>query len=442
MIRKLTIIFLLFHHALPAQNPFTDSLIAFYKKKVEQYLDKDKSLSGYYSVERSGIKIFPSLEKKLKDSAEFVLPWDDLQNFKVALRFDTNAYKSVYCHNIYTRDHGKRTTVPKVRIGNIPIDRIYTDTAAYSLKGKRIAIDPGHVGGSEEDARMERKMVKPELDSIQQTTDDTILIEGNLTMQTALLLKKRLEEKGAIVMLTRTREGQNAFGYSFETWMKRDLKKAVDEALRHHEISEAEKKKLLDPKTKREYIFQHFFVQEDLKKRAEKINAFRPDLTIVIHYNADEKNKHWIKTGTKDFNMAFIPGSFMEKEMDTRRNRFEFLRLLVSDDIDESKRAASSLINAFVKKLKVPAAKDSDATYLSESCINTGVNGVYCRNLALTRFVHGPVVYGETLYQDNLLEFKMLSNQEMKLNGVQTSIRVQQVADAYFDGISSFFSTR
>jgi len=60
--------------------------------------------------------------------------------------------------------------------------------------------------------------------------------------------------------------------------------------------------------------------------------------------------------------------------------------------------------------------------------------GVYCRNLQLTRYIHSPLVYGETLYQDNINECIMLNQERDKTKNK----RIQQVADAYFQGILDY----
>ena len=137
--------------------------------------------------------------------------------------------------------------------------------------------------------------------------------------------------------------------------------------------------------------------------------------------------------------MVFIPGAFMQNEMETQRDRFEFLRLLVSADIENSKTAAEFLISSFVKTLNVPAASAGDAFYLSEKCIATETKGVFCRNLSLTKLIHGTIIYGESLYQDNKDEFKLLSEPETIIDGIKINPRAAQVADAYYQALLEIF---
>lgn len=174
-----------------------------------------------------------------------------------------------------------------------------------------------------------------------------------------------------------------------------------------------------------------------MAKRAELINDFQPDLTIIIHYNVDETNFEWQKPSTKNFNMTFIGGAFMKTDLPTIEKRFEFLRMIISDDVEKSIALSSETIKNFEKYLNVKTAQQTDAKYLSEGCIATDKKGVYCRNLQLTRYIHSPLVYGETLYQDNIIECKLLNAETDKTKNK----RVQQVAEAYYQGILNYVLT-
>ena len=411
-------------HPLYAQKGSADTLSSYYQKRINRYLDKENALSGYYSFKAKGISMYSSPSRKEKDSAEFFLPWTDLEGYR---NLDvTNMVK--FYNSGGSRSGYVITGGPVVIFADVPPDK--------PLTGKKIAIDPGHIGGTEEDAKLERKIVKPAVDS---SISGPEVIEGNLTMQTALLLKKMLEEKGATVMLTREGEGKNAFGDNYDDWIRKNFRTAVNQAFKKGEIDEKEKKKLLNPKTNKEYVFRNFFLIEELKQRARKINLFRPDLTVSIHYNADETNKGWTKFSEKDLNMVFVAGSYMQDELKTKRDRCEFLRLLITEDIDHSIRAASFLIKEFSERLKVAPAGKNDALYLNANCITLPTKGIFCRNLELTRYVHGALIYGVSLYQDNSTEFNLLCSHDLRINGVMTCIRVKQVADSYLEAVLAYF---
>jgi hypothetical protein len=167
---------------------------------------------------------------------------------------------------------------------------------------------------------------------------------------------------------------------------------------------------------------------------------FKPDVTVIIHYNVDEKNKDWIRPAKANYTMAFIAGGMSSDSFKKMRGKVHFLRLLLSDDIPESERLASLTVQEFNKNLNVPLAKQNDADYLRDNCMASAAEGVFCRNLALCRLVSSPLVYGECLYQDNTNEFKTLSLQDKTYYGIKTNERVNKVALSYFEALKKYFS--
>ena len=73
-----------------------------------------------------------------------------------------------------------------------PVPRYWSPTR--SLRGLRIALDPGHLGG--EWARMEERWF--------QIGENKPVIEGDMVLEVAELLQKELERRGAKVVLLRT----------------------------------------------------------------------------------------------------------------------------------------------------------------------------------------------------------------------------------------------
>lgn len=136
--------------------------------------------------------------------------------------------------------------------------------------------------------------------------------------------------------------------------------------------------------------------------------------------------------------MAFVGGAFMAGDLSSPEKRFEFLRLLITDDLENSIALSSDVVNSFEKILNVKTASFNDAKYLIEGCLPANEVGVYCRNLQLTRYIHSPLVYGETLYQDNINECVLLNEEVDKTKNK----RIQQVADAYFQGVLGYVNKK
>jgi N-acetylmuramoyl-L-alanine amidase len=412
----LFLILSIFFSAVSAQLN-SDSLIYFYRSKMKKYLDKDDTASELFLFTEYGIDIYtPATDTTLK-KLENRIAWADVESYKNKLAKQTRLSS-----NKMLSDSSKDVVINSRGLEKNNFDN--------TLSFYKIALDPGHIAGDMEVAKKEKKYVTMQSPSVQ-------LIEGELTLATTLILKKKLEKEGATVMLTRDKPNQSTFGVDYKKWKDSLFVTALDSAFLGGDIS-FEEKNYLRTKASDTEIFRRFFSLADVHQRAKKINAFHPDLTLVIHYNVDEANTNWNKPSKKNFNMAFVGGSFAANELDKSEARVEFLRLLLTDDIEKSIVFSKYIIESLAKKTKVPSALDSNATYLKDNCIRTNAMGVYCRNLTLTRKINGIVCYGESLYQDNLNECKALSKKEINIDGIETSKRVEEVAEAYFEGIINY----
>jgi N-acetylmuramoyl-L-alanine amidase len=305
-----------------------------------------------------------------------------------------------------------------------------SDTSAQNLKGIKIAIDPGHSAGTLAEALIEKKYVIFKLDSTNVAnglTDSVEIFEPNSTLATAFILKQKLEAKGAQVLLSRSKQGYSSFDKTFAQWY-------AEKYLTAHEVPLKKNAKKTKIPTER-YAFVNGFNVQDIAQRAKIINAYKPDATIIIHYNADEKNEPWSSPTQKNFNMIFVPT--LTEYADSVGQQFMNYASVASKNL----LLAQTTIQAFEKVLKVPAAKVEDATYLKDKCETTPVTGVYVRQLALNKMVKGVVIYGETLYQDNINESKLLNKKTLTINGIAYSERVAQVAEAYYQGIINYYKT-
>lgn len=413
----------------------SDSLIAVYAKKMQKYLDKENKGSDIFLFTKSGIEIYLPATDTTPRKFENRFFWNEIDVVKNMLyEFDSKAILEI-CN-------GKSDPFSEEELREISARKhiFFSDinsSAEKPLKGLRICLDPGHIGGDIETARREKKWVEMKVNPAKGIKEPIQLIEGNLTYATAIILKNKLENAGAKVVLTRNESGISAFGISFEKWMDSLFLGSLDSSYKRGDIS-FEEKNFLSKKANDTEIFRRFFLAEDIRMRARKINAFNPDLTLIIHYNVDETNQSWNKPTKKNFNMAFVGGSFIAEELNKPEERIDFLRLLLSDDIDNSIEFSKYIVESLVQKTEVPAALDSCAIYLKGNCITTDAPGVFCRNLALTRMVKGTLCYGESLYQDNINECKALAKEEIIIDGIKTSKRVVAVAEAYFDGIINY----
>ncbi len=431
-----------------AQMPIygADSLRRHYQAKAEELMVGDSSLYKLFDIDIYGIKVHSRNDGKVPESktTEFVVHWSELNTYKNVMAFETRESAVVIM-----LEKGSRGFSPAIQkqYGNGLIAKagFVFRTPLKPLAGMKIAIDPGHIANDTATGRLEQKFIKMNVPALHETVDSVPInfAEGQLTWQTANLLAYKLRNAGAEVIFTHT-AGMTAFGKTFEQWKKDDYKRTLDSML----LADPSNQNLKDLKSGKmkedRSIFRFVFKDAELRKRSGIINAFGPHLTVVIHYNVDETNAPWSKPTTKNYCMLFVPGSFEANELATTEDRFDFLRLLLLNDVEQSIEVSSFVGMQFKEKLDVPLAGPSDATYLSTSCKKAYKQGVFARNLSMTRLVHGPIVYGETLYQDNINEGRMLA--DMNVTEMQTKMttskRVMQVAEAYYEGILQWSYTK
>lgn len=346
------------------------------EKRLGCYLQKDGRVGSFFTVGKDGFLLFDASETDSKRSVDFTLKFAKSKINK---------------------------TLKKKRA---------------NLVGVKIALDPGHLGGAY--ARLEERYIDipPSIERKEPIQFD----EGTLSFLTAHYLKILLEKEGAIVMITRDQIGKGVYEEGFFDWLKHSSN-------------------LWSGQVSLSNLFKRYYNPLDLRARAQKINVFSPDLTIVLHYNSHHVEEEYSSNNcvsSKNYNLVFIPGAFCRNELVEEDSRYEFMRLLVTSDLEESTKLSKCILEAFDQKLKVPVIDASDgARYLEKVCLEVE-KGVFARNLALTRLIHGPVCYGETLIQNNIDECLNLARKDFVINGVSCSSRIKEVAEAYFEGIQTY----
>jgi N-acetylmuramoyl-L-alanine amidase len=417
-------------HAQPAAE-----LAAKYNQLADKYLVKSKELQHYYRIDQRGIAMYASLALKRQDKPECLVYWDELGHFANMLRNSERAAAMQY----YREKGAVRFTKPQrqeLASWGKERQRLAKQTDPQSLAGYRIAIDPGHIAGDIEMAKIEQRFVILDL------ADGTKIsfCEGDLNLTTAQLLKQRLEQLGADVLLTRPKPNQGAVGKKFAQWRREDLANLLAKEVAAKRMTTDHRRYLLT-KAPAAQIYEEYFLPEDLKIRASIINAYQPDLTVAIHYNGSPfPRRPWNKPIKENFNMVFMPGAFLARELGSPEARFDFLRMLVLDNLAKSAKFSKLVLDGFTKTLGVPAIPANNKIFYlryNSLLVNTGV---YARNLGLTRLVNSPMCYGESLYQDNEKEARLLNlNQGSKQ---QISPRVRQVAQAYAQAVLQYFGKK
>jgi N-acetylmuramoyl-L-alanine amidase len=402
------------------------------KKRFDTYLNFKGSLNNLVRFTKDGIQIYNA-----KGQKEFTAYQKEIPMLaEVFENYDTKAAIKFY--------KGKANNkLSKQQRDSI---RIYMDVPkkggdkndALPLQGIKVAIDAGHIASSFTEAMNEQKFLYFLRDSLKSTLDTVKIYEAELTYKTSMILKGMLEEKGAAVFLTRPTPSLTTFGYSYAYWFANYKQKVLDSLLQANKLEALEYRKL--NKLPEYNFFWDFFRDHELANRAKLINAYKPDATCIVHYNVDEKNVPWKKPSTNNYTMAFIGGCFTAERLDNMESKINFLRLLFSSQLDDSEKLAALTVKEFAENLGIPPATPNDADYLKSNCISTGNKGVYCRQLILCNKINSPLVYGESLYQDNVEECNSLMKNTVTMYGIKTNERVIKVARSYYNAILYYFT--
>jgi hypothetical protein len=426
MIRPAVIFFLL-TFSLQAQN------IHQCRQRFNAYLNFRGSLNNLVKFEGDVINIYNSKGQKefaiynneismLADFFEHtsLKQQEQLLKLKGTRKYSRRQRDSLW---IYIDDRKK---LPKKRKGP-------------PLQGFRVALDPGHFATSLEDAMVEQKYLYFVKDSIHSPNDTVKIFESELNFTTALFLQKMLEEQGAEVMLTRSQANHTSFNCSYRDWIKLHKIRVLDSLKNADAMSPERCAKLV--KASDYKFFWDFFRDYDLVNRARKINAFNPHATAIIHYNVDEKNEPWKRPSDKNYTMTFIGGAFSHEGFEKPEARIHFLRLLLSNELNQSEKLSALTVTQFNKYLGVEIASQFDADYLKDNCMPTESKGVFARNLILARIINSPIVYGEALYQDNVKECEELMKKSLEKYGIKSNQRLLNASTAYYLALSQFLKT-
>lgn len=400
-----------------------------YEKLAKQYLVKHPSIHDFYTITTKGIYMYASAQDKQKNKAECVIFWSEIDDFKkMILHTDEVTQLKIYLEKKeqkFSWTH-KRT----IRVAAYQAPKSAKSSAEQPLLGKRIAIDPGHIAGDLELARIEGRIV-----DITHEGRHYQFCEGDLTLTTAELLAKKLEEQGAEVLITRNKPNHTASGIPYSQWVQQELPVVVAEAYKNKLITKKQKQTVLR-NPMRYNVHEDFFLPIDLRERMRKINEFNPDITVVIHYNADAEKTQREAVSYKNYSMTFVAGAFMKNELNNPEERLAFVKLLLLGNLEKSFQLANHIQDQFVQHLGVPAIPiQNSLAYLNKASIFVK-KGVYARNLGLCRLINSPIAYGESMYQDNIKEMKALHTNHYPYAPAQ---RVQEVAEAYFKGIMQYF---
>ena len=300
------------------------------------------------------------------------------------------------------------------------------------LSGLRIALDPGHLGGSW--AKMEERWF--------QVGDSKPVQEGDLTLRVARLLATRLRDLGANVSFVRNDDEP--------TTAKRpdDFRELARKVLIRNGVPQPRADVLdsTDPEKEKTIRWQSeilFYRYSEIRRRAALVNfKLHPDLVLCLHFNAegwgDPTNP--TLTDTNHFHLL-VNGSYLAEELEFDDQRFEMVRRLLSRAYDEELPLSDTIAAAMARETGLPPY----AYPTTNSTTKVGTSGyVYARNLLATRLYRCPVVYCEPYVMNSNDVFARIQAGDYEgtrnINGIERKSIFREYADSVADGLVEYYS--
>ena len=245
-----------------------------------------------------------------------------------------------------------------------------------SLRGLRIALDPGHLGG--EWARMEERWF--------QIGENKPVIEGNMVLEVAELLKKELERRGAKVVLLRT-SSKPATSLRPEK-----LRTPAAASLR-------ERGRPVNPASLKAESEGLFYRTAEIHSRARLVNQrYKPNLVLALHFNAEAWGNpaRPTLTGLNHLHLL-VSGCYSARELEYDDQRYDLMVKLLNRSFDQEVGVSRAVAQGMARATGLPPY-----TYTGDTAINVGGSPyVWARNLLANRLFECPVVYLEPYVMNN-----------------------------------------
>jgi N-acetylmuramoyl-L-alanine amidase len=312
------------------------------------------------------------------------------------------------------------------------------------LKGLKIALDPGHIGGDW--SKLEARYFK--------LGDDPPVEEAKLNLITCQRLAERLQADGADII-----------------WAKRKLEPVTDlrpDDLHHEAIAALALRTnpshgdgytpsflfgLPQPHSPKhptvaatsERIDNEaallFYRVAEIRARGDVVNARHPDLTICVHYNADDWGDPNHPTLTAQSRLViFTNGAYEKSELVYDDYKFDLMRKLLDRTAVQEERGCALVGQAMLDRLKYPP-ENYPGTYFAHHV--TSVPSVYARDLLANRIYHGPVIYCEGPYMNARdAYYRIIAGDYLGLRSVQGAMVpsiYREYATAVEQGVLKYF---
>ena len=289
------------------------------------------------------------------------------------------------------------------------------------LAGLKIALDPGHLGGSW--AKMEERWFR--------IGTSTPVTEGDMTLKVAKLLLPKLTALGAEVVLTRSKPGP--------------VTGTRPSQLRGAAVDSLHDKK--DPVTKESVIKESerlFYRVSEIRRRARLVNeSFKPDVVLCLHFNAEDWGDEKHPRLVNDNHMhLLVTGALSKEELSYEDQRFDMILKILNRSFSEELPLANTIADTMSNATGLPPY-----VYRGGSVIRVNDNPyLWARNLLANRLFTCPVVYMEPYVMNSRSGFARIQagdyDGRRNFVGVQRQSIYREYADAITAGLVKYYSKR
>ena len=286
------------------------------------------------------------------------------------------------------------------------------------LAGLRIAIDPGHIGGTW--ATMEERRLS--------LGSHPPVCEGDLTLTVAKLLKPRLEALGAQVFLVRDQPEPL-------TPLRPPDLLALAKSLAPPE-STASPQKLAE---------RLFYRTAEIHARADLVNqSLTPDLVLCLHFNAENWGEAAKPNMVERSHLhVLLNGAYSDDELALADQRFAMLDRLLQRTHDEEVALGASVAAALANATGLPPFQYPPNAANARSIPNQPY--LWARNLLANRLYQCPVIFTEPYVMNSNTDYARIQAGDYaglrKIAGKSRPSIFREYADAIANGLSQHYTS-
>jgi hypothetical protein len=348
----------------------------------------------------------------------------DNESARILTNRDTRSFFTLR----FAKDESSRKRVPRLWR---PAKSLSPAKSDKPLSGLRIALDPGHLGGSW--AKMEERWF--------QVDETTPVTEGDLALRVSRLLAQRLQKLGAKVLFVRnsTQPITSKRPADFKELARKILIKNGVPHPRTEILDPNDPEKEQTIRWQSEILFYRY---SEIRRRAVLVNTkLHPDLVLCLHFNAegwgDPKSPNLVDPNHLHL---LVNGSYLKEELEFDDVCFEMIRRLLSRAYDEELPLAESVAAAMARDTQLPPYQ-YPTTLTTAKVGSTGY--VYARNLLATRLYRCPVVYCEPYVMNSHDAFARIQAGDYEgtreIGGAARKSIFREYADSVAEGLAEYY---